>query len=157
MPVFISYERHDEPSATAAYAALRAAKITAYLDLLDPNLKKGENATSAILSGVEKCTHLLTIVSQTTKSSWWVPFEVGAATRSAKRITTYRRDSTVLPDYLTIWPVVNNLRELDRFIVRYFQDRAHSETNYTFAEARYKTLNSAPEFHAALKRDLGQL
>lgn len=156
MPVFISYERSDEATATAVYAGLTTRKITAYLDLLDPALVNSENATAPILAGVEKCTHLLTIVSATTKISWWVPFEIGAATRGAKRITTYHRDDSTLPDYLKIWPVLRSLAQLETYARRYFEDSSHGETNYAFAESYRKTLSRPQDFHAALRRDLGQ-
>lgn len=155
MPVFISYERHDESKAKSVNATLTLHRIPTYFDLLDPTLGNGENATASILKGLGDCTHLLTIVSITTVRSWWVPFEIGAATHGDKRIATFRTEPVTLPDYLKIWPVLATTSDLDRFIRRYYQDTT-TEKSFSVAESLNKTILSAGDFHRTLKADLGQ-
>lgn len=155
MPVFVSYERTDQNAATAVVSALERLHVKAYLDLPDPTLNRGENATAAILAGIERCTHVLTIVSEATVKSWWVPFEVGAATRGDKRIATLHRDQSYLPDYLKVWPVLRQA-DLPAFARRYFQDTTTAR-DFSIAESLQKSLSNATAFHASLKRDLGQL
>jgi hypothetical protein len=123
---------------------------------MDPLLARAEDVTRAIMSALHQCTHLMAVVSQNTVASWWVPFEIGIATERDRRITSYRRDSVVLPDFLRMWPVLDFDHELTNFARRYFQDSAHSEKSYRFQESLQKSVTSAAQFHAALKRDLGQ-
>jgi hypothetical protein len=96
------------------------------------------------------------VVSQTTILSWWVPFEIGVATRADRRIATFRRDSAPLPAFLKIWPVLDFNREFDRFAIRYFQDLAHGQKSYRFTETMTKSISTSDQFHARLKADLGQ-
>ena len=158
MPVFISYQRLDEIAALAAYTTLKTAGIPAYLDVLDPQLEPSA-ATRTILARLDQCSHLLALVSPTTVTSWWVPFEIGAATKSDRRIATLKSGIVVLPHYLTIWPVLER-SQLDLFIQRYLQDAATPETvmlkSYGMRESVTKSIRSAETFHARLKSDLGQ-
>jgi hypothetical protein len=156
VPVFISYQRVDESKARTISQRLKELVIKTYIDVMDPVLKSTEDVTKVILQALENCTHLLAVVSQTTVLSWWVPFEIGVATRGDRRIATFRRDEVTLPAFLKIWPVLDYDSQLEKFAVRYFQDSVHGEKSYTLREAAYKSIRSANEFHASLKRDLGQ-
>lgn len=156
MTVFISYQRIDEAKARSIRDQLSAFAINSYLDVMDPALRSAESVTKRILEALESCTHLMAVLSQTTRLSWWVPFEIGVATRSERRITSYRRDTSELPEFLKIWPVMDYDSQLADFARRYFEDSAHTEKSYRFSESYSKPIRSAGAFHAALKRDLGQ-
>jgi len=156
MSVFISYFRADEQAASAVNSTLKQNNVVTYLDLLDDDLKKAENVTSAILKGLEDCTHLLAIVSRNTQVSWWVPFEIGVATRAQRRISTYALSRILLPDYLKHWPVLYDDTGLLAFIKRYLQDSSTLEKKGRVYEARASAIQSAATFHRLLKTDLGQ-
>ena len=99
------------------------------------------------------------MISDSTVRSWWVPYEIGSANEIGVRITSYDRSSSaVLPDFLTIWPVITNTTSLDAFIRRYLPDRAAIEksSTKTFSEAVRAPIQSADDFHRMLKADLGQ-
>lgn len=156
MTVFISYQRVDETKARSIRDQLEALGVRTYIDVMDPLLANASDVTQTILSRLRTCTHLMAVVSANTVRSWWVPFEIGVATERDRRITSYRRDTVPLPEFLQIWPVLDYDRELMDFARRYFQDAAHGEKNYRFAESMQKSIGSASQFHTALKRDLGQ-
>ncbi len=158
MTVFISYQRADEWKATSIDRQLKQLGVPTYLDLTDPGVRGSENVTKAIVSALQKSTHLLALVSQSTVVSWWVPFEIGVATERQRRIATYRLDNTVLPDYLKIWPYLSGDRQLHDFARRYFQDQSHGEKNLRefYSESVSKSFSTPQAFHQALKRDLGQ-
>jgi len=154
--VFISYQRVDESKARSIGEKLNAFGVRTYIDVMDPYLSSTEDVTNLILGRLHTCTHLMAVVSSHTVASWWVPFEIGVATEGDRRITSYRRDTVTLPDFLKIWPVLNYDYQLERFAQRYFQDSAHGETSYRFAGTSQKSLHRAAQFHDALKGDLGQ-
>jgi len=158
MTVFISYQRADEWKAKLIDSQLRQLSVPTYLDLTDPTVDGSKNVTQSIVAALHKSTHLLALVSQSTVASWWVPFEIGVATERERRIATYRLDNAYLPEYLTIWPYLTADRQLSDFARRYFQDRSHPTTNTRdfLYESMNKSLSTPDDFHAALKRDLGQ-
>ena len=156
MTVFISYQRVDESKARSIGEKLNAFGVSTYIDVMDTYLLSTEDVTNLILRRLHTCTHLMAVVSSHTVASWWVPFEIGVATEGDRRITSYRRDTVTLPDFLKIWPVLDYDHQLERFAQRYFQDSAHTETSYRFAGTFQKSLHRAAQFHDALKGDLGQ-
>jgi hypothetical protein len=156
MPVFISYHRPDEQRAKNIHLLLRASSVEAYLDVLDPQLQGHEGVTKRIVDALERCTHLLAMISNTTVASWWVPFEVGVATEKTRRITSYDVSTVALPEFLKIWPVITNSEGLNRFIRRYKEDSSVLKKSYKMSEAARSSVQTASDFHRLLKSDLGQ-
>jgi hypothetical protein len=157
MAVFISHKKEDENIAKQVDGALKAKGIDTYLDILDPALIDKMNITTKILSGLNKCSHLLAIVSSKTSESWWVPFEIGVATKGDKRICTYSIvPVSSLPDYLTMWPVVIQISQIELFAARYMKDKLILEKAYKTYEASTTLIQTANDFHRLLKGDLGQ-
>ena len=159
MPVFVSYQRVDVQKATEISIGLTALGITTYLDLMDPVLRTTSDITKQILFQLGRCTHLMAVISNSTRASWWVPFEIGAATHNETRITSYRRDDTQLPQFLANWPYITRDAELVEFARQYFSDNAHGEKNFSrfSAESTAKSVRSADQFHRTLKNRLGQI
>lgn len=158
MPVFISYQTADRYTAGQIRDSLGNWGISTYLDVMDPALKSDEDVTQVILRRLEECTHLMAVVSENTINSWWVPFEIGVATKDQRRIASYRRDLVTLPDFLKIWPVLDYPRHLRDFARRYFEDNVHTARNDRefLSESLFKTIRTADSFHRNLKSDLGQ-
>jgi hypothetical protein len=152
MSVFISYQRADESTAKTVADLLTLADIKFYLDVLDPDIP-AENVTRVILAGLAKCSHLLAVVSQATRESWWVPFEIGVATNAQKRIATYSSPTVALPAFLTVWPVLNGTYAMAKFVALYRDDKIVLEESGNLRKA---ASTNAAEFHSALKRSLGQ-
>jgi hypothetical protein len=156
MPVFISYHRPDELRARSIYLYLTAQDVPAYLDVLDPELQGSEAVTQHILDALRRCTHLLALISNTTVNSWWVPFEIGVATESDRRISSFDKASVALPEYLRIWPILRNDDDLAKYVRRYKQDSLPLQKAGKMLEARTAYVQSAEQFHQLLKADLGQ-
>ena len=80
MKVFISHKNTDSPIARDLAREFERLQVPVYLDTIDAALSKpGYDLAEYILSALRQCTHLLAVVSPATKDSWWVPWEIGAA------------------------------------------------------------------------------
>ncbi|MEO8647054.1 toll/interleukin-1 receptor domain-containing protein [Pseudomonas sp.] len=154
MPVFISYRHTDRVQAMAINARLKLANIKTYLDVLDTESQQTDDITAVITRNITECTHLLAVVSQETAMSWWVPFEIGEATISDRRICSYKIGASALPLYLDKWPKLSGDTDLDFFIDAYRKE-AMSERSLgmeSFSESIRGTYKrDADLFHDQLK------
>ena len=89
MSVFISYRHTDRNTAIQIAHEFNTNNVEYYLDVIDDESKSTEDITEVITKNIKKSTHLLAIISPTTSGSWWVPFEIGQATVSNRRICSY--------------------------------------------------------------------
>jgi hypothetical protein len=154
MPVFISYRHSDRPHAIAINSRLNQANIKTYLDVLDPESQTTEDITGVITRNITECTHLLAVVSERTAHSWWVPFEIGEATISNRRICSFKTGPAELPLYLDKWPKLSIDKDLDFFIDAYREEVAtkRSMTLDSISESLYGTYKRNAElFHDQLK------
>lgn len=65
-----------------ARALIEIADVDVFLDAFNPALSASgtpEQVTGIIDFGLNACTHLLAVISDNTRGSWWVPYEVGVA------------------------------------------------------------------------------
>lgn len=154
MPVFISYRHMDRPQAMAINSRLMQANIKTYLDLLDPESQTTDDITGVITRNITECTHLLAVVSEKTALSWWVPFEIGEATISNRRICSFRTGPAQLPLYLDKWPKLSTDNDLNFFIDAYREEQSSrrsltlDSSNESFS-GTYK--RNAELFHEQLK------
>lgn len=167
MPIFISYRHTDRMKALEISKKFDINNITYYLDVIDEESKNTDDITNVITKNIQRCTHLLAIISKNTNGSWWVPFEIGEATISNRRISSYAYKENItlnrrhlseyknfLPEYLHKWPILLTLNDLDLFIQQYKQDSIKpmfdniNTRNATFSSL---TTKGADEFHRNLK------
>ncbi|RON10625.1 molecular chaperone Tir [Pseudomonas brassicacearum] len=154
MPVFISYRHTDRERAMLINARLKLAGIKTYLDVLDAESQTTDDITNVITRNITECTHLLAVVSEKTAQSWWVPFEIGEATISDRRICSFKTGNTTLPMYLDKWPKLSNDDDIEFFIDEY-KDESASLRSMTLDSANesfrgtYRT--KAEHFHDKLK------
>lgn len=117
MKVFISHKQEDSYISSQILYKLKQAGADAYLDLLEGDiLLKGEKLTEHIKSRLNECTDLMAVVSGITQISWWVPFEIGMAAQRDFPIVSYVKDGINLPDYLTYWPKLKSLSDIDKYV-----------------------------------------
>jgi hypothetical protein len=157
MPVFISHRKADTLIALTISLSFALEGVKNYIDELDEEIQRTDDITSLIMKRVNECSHMMVIVSGNTQGSWWVPFEIGVASRADRRITTYKsEDKITLPEFLKKWPILKNNIDLKKFIKLYKQDIAVPiMEGRTFTKAAY-SISEAGVFHSELKRLIGQ-
>ena len=127
-----------------------------YLDVIDPGIKNGDDLATHIQVEMGKCTQLLAVVSDSTRQSWWVPWEIGVATEKDFPLATYLSGVTVTPEYLQKWPYLRSDEELDLYAA------ASKSAGISFAQRRatlsegVARLRSTKDFFSTLRRSLGQ-
>lgn len=83
--VFLSHRSADKPIARRIAAILAELGVDYYLDEDDVELQLAQKVgddeaiVRCIEDGLAHSTHLLGLITPSTKGSWWVPFEIGAA------------------------------------------------------------------------------
>jgi hypothetical protein len=156
MPVFISYRHIDRAHAVNINTRLMQANIKTYLDVLDAESQTTDDITGVITRNISECTHLLAVVSEKTALSWWVPFEIGEATITNRRICSFKTGPTELPLYLDKWPKLTSDRDIEFFIDAYRNEstvkRSMSLESVTGSESvRSTNRTNADRFHTDLK------
>ena len=156
MKVFISHKQEDSVVAQDVLNILKKNKVDAYLDLLDHSIVfKGELLTNHIKKRLNECTDLLVVLSEQTKTSWWVPFEIGMASQKDFPIVNYLKAGIVLPDYLAYWPHLKNETDLVKYIQ--IKTKVHKEIllEKSFGQAKFASAESSTQrFYRELKASL---
>ncbi|MDQ7792758.1 MAG: hypothetical protein RDV00_11725, partial [Clostridia bacterium] len=99
-------------------------------------------------------THILAVLSEKTKESWWVPFEIGIATEKEHTIASYLISSVRLPEYLEAWPRLRDRKDLELYCDHLTKPRTLLENS---ASTSYgKRVSYSDAFHYILKKNLGQ-
>ena len=156
MPVFISYRHMDRAYAININTRLMQANIKTYHDVLDAESQTPDDITGVITRNISESTSLLAVVSEKTALSWWVPFEIGEATITNRRICSFKTGPTELPLYLDKWPKLSSDRDIEFFIDAYRNEltlkRSMSMESVTGSEStRSVNRTNADRFHTDLK------
>ena len=157
MKVFISHKDSDRTTALKVLDVLTQNKVEAYLDLLDNTIvQKGEFLTKHIKSKLNECTDILVVMSESTRNSWWVPFEIGMAAQKDLPTVSYLKAGVELPEYLSYWPRLKSDSDIIKYIDvrnrmrhRIIAERMDQHTMYT------NGLSETQRFYNELKRQLG--
>ena len=155
MTVFISYRHTDRVKALEINNRLRKEGVETYFDVLDIESQSTNDITNVITNNIKKSSHLLAVVSTSTSLSWWVPFEIGEATITNRRICTFHNGFSELPEYLEKWPKLKSMNDLELFISEYNKEssqvRAGVENFSTNASQILREAKNAELFHDSLK------
>ena len=124
--VFISHKKEDQHIAIALGEFLTShLEVDIYLDAFDPELAEAvsvENDSKIVATvkkGLSLSTILLCIVSEKTRLSWWVPYEIGIADSLKIKIASIRtKNLDDFPSFLKTKETINNLAELVEFIIK---------------------------------------
>jgi hypothetical protein len=155
MPVFISHRTIDDDKAKVIAQRLSLHNIKCYLDHVDPEASTTPRITALLMEKINQCTHLLALITISTRDSWWVPFEIGVARQADRRIVSYESNHVVLPEYLKEWPILKTETDIDMFAEKYHRDKTAKPLIEKYASFS-KTISNADEFHHSLKSALGQ-
>jgi hypothetical protein len=156
--VFLSHQSTD--SVTAARIAQRLRinhSIDSYLDVIDPFIgHRGEDLAAHIRTEMSKCTQLLAVVSEATKNSQWVPWEIGVATEKSYPLATFLAGNATAPEFLRKWPYLRSDLDVDRYAqasksAQNVLIRKRATLNESGARAQ-----ATPDFFKTLRSSLGQ-
>jgi hypothetical protein len=156
--VFLSHQSSDTLLAQQIARRLQQVhSIDSYLDVIDPYIgRPGEDLAAHIRAEMGKCTQLLAVVSDATKSSQWVPWEIGVASEKDYPLATYSSSSATPPEFLRKWPYLRSDYDLDRYAT------ASKAARSTLVQ-KSRTLNESvarrsatSEFYQTLRSSLGQ-
>ncbi|NSX87658.1 toll/interleukin-1 receptor domain-containing protein [Agrobacterium tumefaciens] len=156
--VFISHQAADSQLAKQIADRLSYRHgISYYLDVVDNfTSKPGEDISAHIQSELKKCTQLLAVVSAATRTSWWVPWEIGIATEKEYPLATYVAGTTAPPEYLQKWPYLRSEADVDRYAdASKGAERISANRTATFSEGTQRT-RATKEFYRIIRSSLGQ-
>lgn len=133
--VFLSHKKEDQEIAKELGAFLMdKLDVDIYLDIYDPVLQEAVSVENdakivdSITTGLKMSDILLCIVSDKTKLSWWVPYEIGIADHSGLKIASIRTKTiNDFPSFLKTKATINKLSELVSFINK---SRKHAYAYY---------------------------
>lgn len=159
MKIFISHKKEDEVTALTVQKTLINASVDAYLDVLDNTIADdGEKLTKHIREKLRECTDVIVILSNNTKKSWWVPFEIGMATEKDMPIANYLISYEILPEYLEYWPRLKNQQDVLKYVEvrnkvarQVLLEKSLSHGYYQRADGG---MSETQKFYAELKKNL---
>lgn len=157
MKIFISHKQEDKIIALEIQQTLIAWDIEAYLDLLDDDISEnGEKLTQHIRERLSNCSDVIVVLSEKTKTSWWVPFEIGMATEKDMPIANYLVSNIQLPEYLEYWPRLKNLTDVHKYVeIRNKVSEQYIRSQNIFeSSSMYSYASQTQEFYRQLKRNL---
>lgn len=117
MKFFISHKQEDAATALRIEMELRKQGIPVYLDVLDSTVtSSGREMTEHIKEKINDCTDIIVIMSQLTRLSQWVPFEVGIAAQRDLPTATFLRADIQLPEFLEYWPRLKYTSDILKYV-----------------------------------------
>ena len=156
MKFFISHKQQDALIAERIALWLKTAGVEYYLDLLDPSISgNGEELTKHLKDALKKCTDIIVVISEKTRYSWWVPFEVGMAARTDMPTVTFLQEEVDLPGFLEYWPRLKKLDDLDAYLR--VRRKTHEQMIQLYGSYAVASSYQAMEtriFYANLKKEL---
>lgn len=157
--VFISHKNTDSHLAARVSHRIRQNGLETYLDVIDDALlKDGPDLADHLLQRMSKCDQLIAVVSESTKTSWWVPWEIGVGSEKGFRMASFSERYISLPSYLEKWPDLHTDMDIDLYCQ--FSKRTDSSirkrTSTVFSEGLQLNVrkDEALDFHRSLRAEL---
>ena len=154
MKIFISHKQEDSDTANRLAGELRLLGIPYYLDILDSTVTtSGRALTEHIKRNLNDCTDIIVIMSEATRLSQWVPFEVGMSAQNDMPTATFLKSSVSLPEFLEYWPRLKYTSD----IATYVSARREAQNEYakkSIYEMAQTTKSQTERFYDVLKRRL---
>ena len=151
MKIFISHKLQDSATANLIAKELKEIKVDYYLDVLDNSItENGKELTNHIRANLNKCTDIIVVMSNITKFSQWVPFEVGMAAQKDMPTATFLKEDVSLPDYLQYWHRLKKSTDIREYVSARNDVEREYHAIYEFASQQRKT----EHFYDVLKQRL---
>ena len=111
--VFLSHKSDDKLLAEDIAEQIQDNDLSVWLDTqrLPPDAD-GPHLAADIRRVISKSLALMAVVTDVTRESWWVPFEIGLAFTMKRYLASYGSNGK-LPTFLSQWPRVRNNEALD--------------------------------------------
>lgn len=133
--IFISHQKDDSVEAKEIADYILSLDIDVYFDEYDENLNDETRhipkyVVSIIGNALRDSTHLISIISEKTLYSWWMPYEIGFASGKdipidqMKTVRLKNLDASLLPDYINIIEILETYYDLDVFLFDQILGRA---------------------------------
>lgn len=155
MRVFISHKNEDSDQALLIKKEFEKCNISAYLDVLDDEIKVGgKQLTNHIRNNLNSCSDIIVVMSKKTSCSWWVPFEIGMSAQLDMPTATFLSENVDLPDYLSYWPWLRTLDDIDLYVRIRKSVAEMSKTileHYSYTE---RTRRETEMFYEKLKEEM---
>ena len=154
MKIFISHKQEDSDTANRLAGELRLLGIPYYLDILDSTVTtSGRALTEHIKRNLNDCTDIIVIMSEATRLSQWVPFEVGMSAQNDMPTATFLKSSVSLPEFLEYWPRLKYTSDIATYVSarREVQNEDAKKSIYEMAQT---TKSQTERFYDVLKRRL---
>ena len=114
--VFVSHQHEDGALAAQVSAQIKLNDLDTYVDVIDDALvKDGPQLADHLLARMDECQQLIAVVSTATKTSWWVPWEIGVGSEKGFRMASYSQQFVVLPSYLKKWPELHSSADIAQY------------------------------------------
>lgn len=127
--VFISHKYEDLEAAREIAAYIQDSEIDVYLDDNDNGLQEAaenndsEKIVRCIETALKSSTHILVLITENTRKSWWVPYETGYAKNGGKNIASLLlKNVDEFPDYLKIETMLTGYESLSEYIENIYKD-----------------------------------
>lgn len=78
--------------------------------------QSGKKLTDHIRRNLNQCTDIIVIMSEITRYSQWVPFEIGMAAQKDMPTATFLKTEISLPDFLEYWPRLKSPQDIRKYV-----------------------------------------
>ena len=94
-------------------------------------------------------------MSEATKNSWWVPFEIGMAAQVDMPTASYLTSSVKLPDYLEYWTRLKSTSDVATYVSVRWSVAEHLKRSYPYSYSlpSHRPIETAT-FYDQLKRKM---
>ena len=170
MKVFISHKNEDMELADECANISKEKGFDIYLDKYDPYINESQDRAKRIESKIESSTDLLVIITENTKSSWWVPFEIGLSTANDIRIVSLVcKNAPELPSFIRKWPIIDTEKKWKIYLKQLEKDKNQLLTesrnlrksmgleSVNFSENKLQNMRKSDLFHNILLHKFGQV
>lgn len=158
MKVFISHKQEDATVAQRISLTLKCLNVDCYLDVLDASLSgDGKQLTDHIKRALNDCTDILVVMSEKTRYSQWVPFEIGMSAQIDMPTVTYLNAEVALPDFLSYWPRLRSVSDIDKYVSVRQHTKDEIERRYSgrhYVTAADRNAEETRTFYSNLKTAL---
>ncbi len=152
--VFISHKQEDSYTANKIAEALKEMNVPYYLDILDfSTTRSGKELTDHIKRNLNDCTDIIVVMSESTRYSQWVPFEVGMSAQNDMPTVTYLQENVSLPDFLAYWPRLKQPSDIRKYVTTRNEVQREYESKFVYETSEVRQ-SQTERFYNVLKQRL---